>query len=130
MTARRRKWWGIDAAVRQRSTQAAARGGHPGRRSSAGDLERLAAEALARVRAGQKCIKHPRPAPIPAAGAMTILAFVLIWDGFAEEAAAWPRAASRFALCGQKRRSHGAATVAAPSSAIASRRCPCPLSLA
>ncbi len=88
VTAPRWNWWGIDAAVRQGARQDAARPGASEAQTRAADLEHLAAEALARVRAEQKCIKHPRPAPIPAAGATTV--------------------------GGQKPRSHGAATVAAP----------------
>ena len=51
----------------------------------AAELERLAADALARVRGDMKHSKHPRPAAVPAApvGAMTVRAFVLTWDELA-----------------------------------------------
>lgn len=51
----------------------------------AADLERLAAEALARVRANGagKRAKRPRTAPAPTSGAMTLRAFVLTWDDLA-----------------------------------------------
>lgn len=51
----------------------------------AAELERLAADALARVRGDKKRGKRPRPAAVPAAlaGVMTVRAFVLTWDELA-----------------------------------------------
>lgn len=57
----------------------------------AAELERLAAEALARVRGDTKRGKRTRPAvtPAPLPGVMTVRAFVLTWD---ELAGWWERA--------------------------------------
>lgn len=57
----------------------------------AAELERLAADALARVRGDKKRGKRPRPTTTPAApaGVMTVRAFVLTWD---ELALWWERA--------------------------------------
>ncbi len=57
----------------------------------AAELERLAADALARVRGDKKRGKLPRPTTTPAApaGVMTVRAFVLTWD---ELALWWKRA--------------------------------------
>ena len=57
----------------------------------AAELERLAADALARVRGDKKRGKRPRPTTAPAvpAGVMTVRAFVLTWD---ELALWWERA--------------------------------------
>ncbi|MCH6470781.1 ParB N-terminal domain-containing protein [Sinomonas terrae] len=70
----------VPMGMRERAKQDAARLRASQAQTRAGDLERLAAEALARVRAGQKRPRHPRPAPTPAAGVMTVRAFVLTWD--------------------------------------------------
>ncbi|WP_422933317.1 ParB N-terminal domain-containing protein [Sinomonas sp. P47F7] len=75
----------VPAMVRGLAAQDAARLRASEPQARAADLEHLAAEALARVRAGQKRTAHPRPAAAPGAGVMTVRAFVLIW----EELAGW-----------------------------------------
>lgn len=73
----------VPTAVRERAAQDAARLRASQAQTRAADLEHLAAEALARVRAGQKRPRQPRTAPTPAKGVMTVRAFVLTWDELA-----------------------------------------------
>ena len=73
----------VPSEVRERAVQDAARVRASQAQIRAADLERLAAEALARVRAWQKRAKQPRAAATPGAGVMTVRAFVLTWDELA-----------------------------------------------
>jgi len=77
--------------VRQRAARDAAELRAVEAQTRAAELERLAADALARVRGDKKRGKRARPAAVPAAPAavMTVRAFVLTWD---ELALWWERA--------------------------------------
>lgn len=75
----------ISDDVRARAARDAAELRTAQAQTRAAELERLAAEALARLRGDKKRGKHPRPAATPAApaGVMTVRAFVLTWDELA-----------------------------------------------
>lgn len=73
----------VGTAARERAAESAARLRASEAQTRASDLEHLAAEALARIRAGQKRSTHPRPAATPSSGVMTVRAFVLTWDELA-----------------------------------------------
>jgi len=77
--------------IRTRAAQDAAELRAIQAQTRAAELERLAADALARVRADTKRGKRTRPTPTPSAPtkAMTVRAFVLTWD---ELARWWERA--------------------------------------
>lgn len=81
----------LAAAVRARATQDAASLRAAEAQTRSAELERLAAEALTRVRGDKKRGKRTRPAlaPVTPAGIMTVRAFVLTWD---ELAGWWERA--------------------------------------
>jgi ParB family chromosome partitioning protein len=75
----------IPEDVRARAARDAAELRTAEAQTRAAELERLAAEALARVRGDKKRGKRARPAATPAtpAGVMTVRAFVLTWDELA-----------------------------------------------
>lgn len=75
----------IPEDVRARAARDAAELRTAEEQTRAAELERLAAEALARVRGDKRRGKRPRPAATPAAsaGVMTVRAFVLTWDELA-----------------------------------------------
>lgn len=75
----------IPEDVRARAARDAAELRTAEAQTRAAELERLAAEALARVRGDKRRGKRPRPAASPAApaGVMTVRAFVLTWDELA-----------------------------------------------
>lgn len=75
----------IPEDVRARAARDAAELRAAEAQTRAAELERLAAEALARVRGDKRRGKRPRPLATPAApaGVMTVRAFVLTWDELA-----------------------------------------------